>query len=1416
MAPARTDALSYFTERSRAAAQWARKNRLGVPLAVTGIAFLLSFWQRPAQAWSDTRIELLTEPGLFLSRAASLWTPTIDLGHIQSSQFVGYLFPMGPFFALGSAAGIPIWIVQRLWIALLLAVAGWGIVRLVESVARWAPGSAGLIAGILYISSPYVLISLGRGTGWLVPYALLPWLLIWTKRGIRQPRSWTAPAALALLVAAAGGGLNAAVLAWLLAGVGLLALFEALTAVGWRDFFQWAWRTGLLTLLLSLWWIVPVLAQVRYGTDYLTFTEHPEAILNTPSASESLRLLGYWVGYINGYPDQDPQMPAIAAYLLSAPTIIATFLVPALSVAGAAAFRRWRYGTFFALLLAFAIFVMSAGFPPESRVGEAITDIYYNAGPLQFIRTTYKAAPLAAVSIVVLAGVLLGSLLHRVGTATLRLNDRQISNRPAFVASAVLVVALIALWGRPLWAGNAVDRRLFFDEVPTAWMDAIADAQRTTPADTRIAVLPGELFAWYRWAGTQNSVAPALSERPVVIRQITRPAPPLSAELLDSIDSAFQQGRLTPGQLPPLLRLMGVGRVLVGTDSSPERNEALGPALTQLYLRDQPGFEAPAATFGPSLAFSPPANRDGPTVELSQVLAYAAPRPPEPRITRRAPASGATIVDGDAEGLVSMAAVGALDPLKATFYAGNQSHRSLLSLMLDTPTLTFTDSNRRRFRLNSKIGLSRSQSLPAQQEIERDFPNYDPFPGTGTDTQTVAVYSGVRSLTSPASPGFTIFPEHRPFAAFDGNTDTSWIAQSDRPSERYIDVQLRRPASAKAIYVRPHRDRASQTRTVQLSVNNGEYRDFRVNPGFNRLPVGSEPIRSLRIRVGSRRNYFGIAPAGLDEVRIPGVRVLESLRLPTRLAGLADSMDLQGVPMQVVLERATADFPRRSGESIGPRFALDPFDAVDAEPGMRRIVTLPAPRRFQAASGWASVRPSASDDLIDGLAGKSGDSRYTSSNRFEGIPAYRASSAFDDDRLTSWRAEFDPDEQPWVAWSGPRRVTIQRLQLREVSGEFLRPSRVFVSTENGGFTARVGRGGLVVLPSPISGRSLRVQITGVKPLPRRPEGTPRPAAIAISEVDTDGALPPAVVRRTGSFESECGALSVRSRSATLRMKVAGSVEDLDRASALQLKSCGEVSLSLQRGANLVDAPPGALFAPDHLRIVGPPPSRPTGTGGAAGSPAAGNRGGWLILGQSFSTGWKASCRLSGGGRRDLGEPVLIDGFANGWRTGPGGCPEPQFSFAPQRTANIAYVISLLALLATGALVFVTKRRRRESAQTAGAPDPVESQPPEVLISSAGKAAVEVKLGLEVAPAKPSGQLQRVANWILAGSALLVGSLGAIYVSNPDPSRQGINFDYSINQSAAHWVAVVAMVLLLAGGLIRLAGRIRARRISREG
>src|SRR4051794_41596940 len=87
-----------------------------IALALTAGAFVLAIVQRPGRLIADTKVDLYVDPVDFVSRVASAWTPTGQLGHVFGGQYGGYLFPMAPWFALGDLAGLPMWLVHPLWV----------------------------------------------------------------------------------------------------------------------------------------------------------------------------------------------------------------------------------------------------------------------------------------------------------------------------------------------------------------------------------------------------------------------------------------------------------------------------------------------------------------------------------------------------------------------------------------------------------------------------------------------------------------------------------------------------------------------------------------------------------------------------------------------------------------------------------------------------------------------------------------------------------------------------------------------------------------------------------------------------------------------------------------------------------------------------------------------------------------------------------------------------------------------------------------------------------------------------------------------------------------------------------------------------------------------------------------------------
>ncbi|MGH9192824.1 MAG: alpha-(1-_3)-arabinofuranosyltransferase domain-containing protein, partial [Acidimicrobiales bacterium] len=225
-------------ERSAAAAvEWLGMRR--AHLAVVGGLVLLAFVQRPGATTFDTKLDLTESPWDFLGRALSLWNPQANFGELQNQAY-GYLFPVGPFFAVGEVAGVPPWVVQRLWSALLLVLAYSGVVALCRALpvgTRWSR----ILAGVAYALCPRMVTTLGPISAEALVVAVLPWtvlpLLRWRTWGIRRS------AALSSLGVAGMGAANATLTLAVLPLAGLVALT----------------RPRGVRLRLSAWWAACVL-----------------------------------------------------------------------------------------------------------------------------------------------------------------------------------------------------------------------------------------------------------------------------------------------------------------------------------------------------------------------------------------------------------------------------------------------------------------------------------------------------------------------------------------------------------------------------------------------------------------------------------------------------------------------------------------------------------------------------------------------------------------------------------------------------------------------------------------------------------------------------------------------------------------------------------------------------------------------------------------------------------------------------------------------------------------------------------------------------------------------------------------------------------------------------------------------------
>ncbi|HVE68289.1 MAG TPA: alpha-(1-_3)-arabinofuranosyltransferase family protein, partial [Solirubrobacteraceae bacterium] len=700
---------------------------------------------------------------------------------------------------------------------------------------------------------------------------------------------------------------------------------------------------------------------------------------------------------------------------------------PALVLGAFAWTGRRRYGPFFLALVLLGVLVMAAGFPEGTPLRDGLNFTYNRVEATHFLRTSYKAGPLVAMGLAGLGGLAAAAAWDRV---------RGAPGRVALAAGAAVLLA-VAAW--PLVRGDAPDDQLLWKRVPAAWTAAGRDLDRDLPAQTRAVVAPGELFAYPRWGGTIDPILPALTERPVAVRNIVPFADLRAIDAHWEVDRLVGQDRLVPGQLAPLLRWLGAGALLANADGDITRSAQPPPADAARVLARQ-GFGSPDRAYGPARRRLPGAGEVADPAALPVVRRYdvAGGR----RIVRVASRRRPTVVDGSAEALAGLAAFGALPA--TVVYAADRFPAELRRAAADGADVVISDSNRRRVFVPSRLEQNFGWTLGPDEDPSEDAAMLNPFAGRGSDAQTVALYGGAR-LRAPFSPGGEQYPEHRPYAAFDGDPRTAWLADRHlERSRRWVEIEFPRPRDVPFVDVLPENDRYGTVRALDVAG-----RQVAVRPGWNRVALGRRGLRRLRVRIADVDYPPGLAAGGaggLYEVRVPGLRVRERLRPPVLAERALAGRDLSHGSLTYLFGRTAGDEPFRRGRFTGPPQARLVADRGDGETGLARTFRPPAPRRF-SADAWASVSPRAPDDALDRLAGAPGPARFTSSSRFEGRPGARASSAFDADPRTAWLGQWVERAPAWIAWETPAPLTVTRLRLTHPPDVVRFPIRVRLTVE---------------------------------------------------------------------------------------------------------------------------------------------------------------------------------------------------------------------------------------------------------------------------------------------------------------------------------------------------------------------------------
>jgi arabinofuranan 3-O-arabinosyltransferase len=1223
-------------------------------LAGTAVLLTDQGWFTP-----DTKPEVYLAPVRTLARTLSTWDPDPHLGQ---PNFQTGLLPVSLAVSAIDALGLPAWLLPRVWRGLLLLVAGWGAVRLFHLLAGDRSTAAGRVAAVaVYVANPYVVVA-GVTTPVLVPYALLPWLLLALARAVRAPSSWRWPAAFALALFLMTG-MNAGVVAvFMCLAVPCYLLYLRLADPAPLRALLWPTLRCLgLALLVSLYWLVPAAMAGETGEAVAAFTERPENVASTSSYSETLRLLGFWVTYFQQ--DGKLAIPGAVGYLTSPLPLVASFMLPALAAA-CALLARARARAFAVILLAVAVPVMVGLFPPStpSPFGRLLAAAFERVPGAIAFRTTNKAGALVALAYALLFGFGAAELFRRSAAA----------ERPWRAGLAAAVAAVLAVAVLPAWNGGLYPIRY---QVPGYWRQLAADVN-AAPAGTRVLLAPGASNTAYRWGMEgPDDLNLSLFSRPSVVRTTVPNGSFEQTNFLAALDIPVSTGAPDQKVVAAMARYLGVSEVVVRNDlrwetfggprpSPVAKRLAAGPSLELVGAYGRPGEH----TVAPVSDFYPPeqALQDAAVPPL-QRYAVAGPRP----IARTEPVRGAMLVDGDSFAIPSLVRLGLAPGEPAFRLLGSVTPSELAASVAGGGRVVVTDSNRRRAWGSFRTGQNYSPTLRADQ----------PLPGStlslfgDPDAQTVTRLQGAASVTATGSGSLlTATPFGKPEFAFDGDRRTAWTTGDFGGAVgQSITLRLERPVEVGQVTLRPVLSEPGvQVAGVRVRVDAGTVEQGVPAEPEVKVDVPDATTSSVTVEITQVRG-IGLNPVGFWEIGVPGARVHQVVRLPLTLrrltAGLspADRARLDAAPIDVVLARA-------AGEA-GDRFH-------DEERVLDRELWLPAGREF-AVTGLAAAGPGLPDPVVDQLAGAPGDIVASSSSRFFDAVGARASQALDGDPDSAWV----PDGRGPGEW----------IELR-LPGKRLDHVDVVQAVPEG----LVGVDAIT---------AAEVSINGAEPfLVNLRQGTSRidfPAAkvkrlrLAIDKVAGLGGQVRVSELRAGAARIPAAPRSRRLRGCMelatvdgqpLEVALDGTVGSLAAGQALPVRGCGK-PLRLHAGSHRVRSGTGWLVdllglsspatasrvvpvpTPADLRVTGSSRSGMTIRTGVAGGPY------YLVVGQGYDRRWRAT--MDG---RPLGPPLLLDGYSVGWRVADQRPHRFEVTFGPQRPAGVALWVSAAGLALVAVLL----------------------------------------------------------------------------------------------------------------------------------
>jgi arabinofuranan 3-O-arabinosyltransferase len=1377
-----------------------------------GLLAVLVLVQAPGLVVPDTKFDLTADPGGFLARAAHLWTSQAPLGQVQNQAY-GYLFPQGGFFLLGDELGLPGWVVQRSWWAVLLCLGLVGVVRLADTVGVGTP-VARLVAGAAYVLAPRVLTTLGPLSSETLPVVLAPWVLLGVVRGLRD----SDPRRSAVLSAVAVAGMGA---------VNAVATLAACAAAGlwwashrpdarWLRFTAW-WVPSVAAAVA--WWVVPLLLLGRYSPPFLDVIETSATTTRWTSLVEVLRGTDDWVPFVSADWISGAVLASQPAAVLGTAVVAAAGL-GGLLLRGMPARGRW------VTLLLVGVVGMAAGHvgPVDGLLTEQVRAAL--DGALAPLRNVHKVDPLVRLPLVLgLANLvgrvpLPGSASRTEVLAALRRPER----RPV-VAVVGLVGVAVVLASSVAWTGRLAPAGTY-GEVPGYWAQAaqwLADHAAGDGPGDRALVAPGAPFAQQVWGTTRDEPLQALASTPWAVRDAVPLVPPGAVRALDSVQRLFADGRPSAG-LAATLAGQGVRYVVVRNDLDPATSRSARAVLVRAAVTGSPGMTL-VAQFGPSVGAG---TLDGlvsdhglhpplPAVQVYEVAGADAAGPSTgPRVL---PLADVPVVQGGPESLLRLAERGSVTGPALLNGDADAARVAGPVLVTDAPTDREGDVG----RVDDRLSAVRSLGDPRRTA---NAVADDPVSAERATPLVQAAWTGARPSASSSAADATQPGSVRPgdgvAAAVDRDPTTAWLSRGLlRATGQWYQLDLDVPVPTGRLTLTTSPLAAgSPVSEVRVSTAAGSATSQVVagRPVVVALPAGTTSwvrVTALAVSDGSGGQQFGLAELTLSSGGVDLV-VQHALALPA----VADGRSVRGWDLG-------AELPGRRECVRGPTTTACTSELTVApeEPGrFARTLQVPAATAV-TPEVWVRSRPGAAlDGLLDAASGSvvaAGSSSVTD-------PRGSARAAVDGDPSTSWSAVVG-DLAPALVLSLPARRVVSGLVLTAATGQS--PARVTqVSVDLGGGPEKVdvGADGVVRVPARLTDQ-VRVTPTAWLPVTSvAPDAATTAVPPGIAEIRVLGAEDLATTaggRVPGDQEVmlPCASGPVLTvGGSVVQTSVTATVAQLTSGAPVPAVPCTGLQLQLSAGPVELSVDPGAALSVDGVALTAAAPAA-AGPPGAA--PAAVPTTSWgqtdrelqvppaaadqlLVVPESTNPGWVATVA---DGRRL--EPVVVDGWQQGWVVPAGVSGSVRLVFTPDRVyrASLAAGLGLLVLLGAAALVPARVGTARPATR------PLSSRG----LGAAGVVVVAALLGgavgvlLLAAVAGAAALLHRRGGCPPRTAAVVAGGLaalaGAVLSSAPWTSGRGYAGDRALPQ-----LLVLAALLVVALAALPRCSRSTRRAARRAG